>query len=106
LRFEKHHLLFESKHGVAGDAGREVHEQGSLASGDDGGGPDTAEAPLHAGGRHLDEADGRDAALLAKGHRSAMSLPPAGLHATYTSAQRSGLLSVADFVEFVRGKQK
>jgi chaperone required for assembly of F1-ATPase len=40
-----------------------------------------------------------------KGHRSAMSLPPAGLHATYTSAQRSGLLSVADFVEFARGRQ-
>jgi hypothetical protein len=30
---------------------------------------------------------------------------PAGLHATYTGAQRSGLLSVAEFVEFVRGKQ-
>jgi hypothetical protein len=30
---------------------------------------------------------------------------PAGLHATYTGAQRTGLLSVAEFVEFVRGKQ-
>ena len=30
---------------------------------------------------------------------------PAGLHATYTSAQRAGILSVAEFVEFVRRKQ-
>ena len=30
---------------------------------------------------------------------------PAGLHATYTSAQRAGILSVADFVELVRRKQ-
>lgn len=29
---------------------------------------------------------------------------PAGLHATYTNAQRAGLLSVAELVEFVRKK--
>lgn len=38
--------------------------------------------------------------------RQALTLVvPAGLHATYTGAQRTGLLSVAEFVEFVRGKQ-
>ena len=30
---------------------------------------------------------------------------PAGLHTTYTAAQRSAMLSVADFVEFVRQNQ-
>jgi len=30
---------------------------------------------------------------------------PTGLHATYTAAQLSGMLSVTEFVEFVRRKQ-
>ncbi len=38
--------------------------------------------------------------------RQALTLVvPAGLHTTYTSAQRSELLDVAGFVELVKGKQ-
>lgn len=38
--------------------------------------------------------------------RQALTLvEPAGLHASYTGAQRAGLFSVAEFVEFVRRKQ-